>query len=218
MQPINREKNHINSLVTETCHLSHLYRATSALVHVHDADFCFIFVFFSLAPRLPILYLLRNYAMDLESCLSYFVQHFLVPGRGRVLRWCCLPYCWKQKTRPLSLHPDPDGHVRPSLLWWCVWAILWLESVSISWTWFCVHLLDLLQLTTSISSPLPALKFCMLAFLKFSFIYLCLAVLGLFVAASRLSPVVCRLLIAVASLVAERALGHEGFRSGGTWA
>ena len=128
--------------------------------------------FFPLAPRLPILYLLRNYAMDLESCLSYFVQHFLVPGRGRILRWCCLPYCWKQKTRPLSLHPDPDGHVRPSLLWWCVWAVLWLESVSISWTRFCVHLLDLLQLTTSTSSPLPALKFCMLAFLNFHlFIY-----------------------------------------------
>ena len=67
-----------------------------------------------------------------------------------------------------------------------------------------MHLLDLLQLTTSTSSPLPALKFCMLTFLKFSFIYLCLAVLGLFVAVSRLSPVVvCRLLIAVASLVAE---------------
>ena len=56
------------------------------------------------------------------------------------------------------------------------------------------------------------------------FIWLC----WVFVAECRLSlaavsggyslVAVCRLLIAVASLVAEQALGHRGFRSCGTWA
>ena len=107
---------------------------------------------------------------------------------------------------------DPSFVSASRSRWPCEALLALMVRLGRSLTRICVHLLDTVLCASSrssaannkyfVSSSSPQILH--VSIFKFSFIYLCLAVLGLFVAASRLSPVVvCRLLIAVASLVAE---------------